>query len=108
MIAEIMIALGALFCAIGVLGVLRMPFFMSRCHAATIVTTLGTMLVMGGVAYYGLRTGEIDYSKNALLVLFAVMFTCPIASHAIMRASFKRNIRPENLVEDHFDEAWKK
>ena len=42
---------GSVFCVIGAVGVLRMPDFYSRTHAASVTDTLGAGLVLLGLMF---------------------------------------------------------
>lgn len=44
-----LLSTGAFFCAVGGLGILRLPDFYSRQHAAGITDTLGSSLVLIGL-----------------------------------------------------------
>ena len=52
LIGSILILLGAIFLFSAGLGMLRMPDVFTRLQAGTKASTLGNMLVLGGVAFY--------------------------------------------------------
>ena len=46
----VLLSLGAVFCVIGAIGLLRMPDFYSRTHPATVVDSFGAGLILVGLA----------------------------------------------------------
>jgi multicomponent Na+:H+ antiporter subunit G len=79
------------FMAVGSVGIVRLPDFFSRTHAASKVDTVGIVVVLLGVA---LLEG---FSLNAGKVLVAagfVMLTNPVAAHALARAALFHGIKP--------------
>lgn len=92
--------LGAVFLLLAAVGIIRMPDVYNRMQAGTKATTLGSILFLLGV---GLAE-PAWFGKIALLVLF-IIFTNPISSHALARASHAAGIVPsESTVEDALSE----
>jgi len=81
---------GVAFALIGSVGLLRMPDFYTRLHAAGITDTLGAGLILLGLA---LQAGWTLVSVKLLLILLFMWFTSPIATHALSRAAL---LDPEN------------
>ena len=107
MINEISIAslfLGTALCIISVIGVLRMPDFMNRFHATTILVTLGTFFTIFPVALFSVTTGDAGYAKSAVILLATTWLGGAVGSHALARAMFKRGLKPKNLVKDQMEE----
>jgi multicomponent Na+:H+ antiporter subunit G len=96
--------IGTALCMVGVIGILRMPDFMNRFHAGTVITTLGTGFLLLPVGLASIESGDAGYAKSALLLLAAVWLSGAVGSHAIARAMFRRGIKPENLVRDQMGE----
>ena len=82
--------IGAIFLFLGALGVLRMPDLYNRMQAGTKATTLGSILFMVGlgIGYYN----QICVCK-IIILLFFIIFTNPISSHALARAGHFAGIR---------------
>lgn len=76
---------GLFFCAIGVLGVFRLPDTPTRLHASGKVATLGL---------FGLLIGAfimIDSARLRILALgLFILMTSPVATHAIAAAHYRR------------------
>lgn len=83
LIGSILILLGAVFLFSAGLGMLRMPDFYTRIQAGTKASTLGNTLVLTGIAFY-----HPGWSLKILLVIYFVLMTNPISSHALARAAY--------------------
>ena len=99
-LGSLVILLGSVFLFSAGLGVLRMPDSYNRIQTGTKASTLGTILVLIGLAiYHPVWLGKI------LLLIFFVLLTNPVSSHALARASHRRHIRKTELtVVDRLDE----
>jgi multicomponent Na+:H+ antiporter subunit G len=83
LIGSILILLGAIFLFSAGLGLLRMPDAYTRLQACTKATTLGNMLVLAGLAFY-----HPGWTLKLVMIVYFVLMTNPISSHAIARAAF--------------------
>lgn len=82
---------GGLFCLVGGIGLLRMPDFFTRMHAASVTETLGVGLVLFGLL---LQAGWTLVAVKLLMVGLLVFFVSPTASHALARAALVRGVKP--------------
>ena len=82
---------GSAFVLIGSFGLIHLPDFYSRLHAAGISDTLGIVLVVLGLMIQA-GLGLIAV-KLAFLFIF-LFFTSPTATHAIARAALHSGLRP--------------
>lgn len=84
--------LGAVFYLIGALGIIRLPDVFARIHAASLVDTLGMLLlVLGMLVIEG-------FSQNTLrlfMIAMFILFTAPVATHALSRAALKEGVEPD-------------
>lgn len=78
---------GALFLLLASIGILRMPDVYNRMQTGTKATTLGSMFFLLGIGI----AQPAWLGKIVLLVIF-IVFTNPISSHALARASHRRGI----------------
>jgi len=76
---------GFFFCAVGVLGVIRMPDSLTRLHASGKVATLGLFGLLLGAALLMPST----WLRILALGLF-VLLTSPVATHAIAASVYRR------------------
>ena len=80
---------GSVFCVIGGIGIIRMPDFYTRSHAASITDTLGATLILLGL---GLHSGLNLVSVKLVFVLFLLHVTSPTATHALVKAAYSRGL----------------
>ena len=80
---------GSVFCVIGGIGILRMPDFYTRTHAASITDTLGATLILLGL---GLHSGGNRMAVKRAIVLFLLYVTSPTAAHALVKAAYSRGL----------------
>lgn len=88
-IAYFLMSTGAIFAVITVLGLLRFPDVYTRIHAGAVVLTISAVLVTLGTAIY---VWEFFLSMKVLLIGAFFLFSNPMATHAIARASYSRKI----------------
>lgn len=97
----VLILSGSAFVIIGGIGLLRLPDFYTRIHAAGITDTLGTwLIIMGLMLHEGLTLG----SAKLAMLLFFLLATGPLSSHALAKAAFMRGLDPlqgRDLVDRH-------
>ncbi len=71
---------GGILVVIGAIGMLRMPNFETRSHAASLVDVFGaSLIIIAVILQYG---WSIVSLKLALIILFLVI-TSPVAIHAL-------------------------
>ena len=83
---------GGFFCVVGAIGMLRMPDFYTRMHAASVVETLGAGLVLLGLV---LQAGFTLIAVKLLIVGLLIFFASPTATHALARAAMVRGLKPQ-------------
>ena len=88
-IADIFLLLGASFCFLAALGLIRMPDVYNRIQVGTKSATLGTIAIVFGV---GLLHPEW-WSKLVCIAGF-ILFTSPVSSSTIARSIYKAGIKP--------------
>ncbi|MGB5923452.1 MAG: monovalent cation/H(+) antiporter subunit G [Syntrophobacteria bacterium] len=76
---------GSLFVLLASIGLLRMPDLYTRIHPSSKAATLGTVLILIGIAVH-FEDGAI--AVRAVLISLFLFLTAPVASHMIARAGF--------------------
>ncbi|MBM41077.1 MAG: cation:proton antiporter [Acidobacteria bacterium] len=95
-VSMVLVAAGVFLLLTGALGLIRFPDFYSRMHAAGKCDTLGSLLILTGLASYQ----GFDLAAVKLLVVAVFIFiTSPTATHAIARAAHRNEI-PAWTAED--------
>ena len=82
---------GLFFVLGGTLGVLRLPDFFTRLHAAGMTDTLGAELVLLGLI---IQAGFSLMSVKLLLVALFLFITSPTATHAVASAAYQAGLKP--------------
>lgn len=88
----ISISAGLFFVLAGTLGVLRLPDFYTRLHAAGMTDTLGAELILLGLI---IQSGFTQMSLKLLIVAFFLFITSPTATHAVAHAAYKAGLKPK-------------
>ena len=86
-----LLSAGAFLVVIGALGLIRMPDFYTRMHAAGITDTLGADLILLGLM---VQAGFSLVTIKLFLVGAFLFFTSPTSTHAIANAAFTAGLRP--------------
>jgi len=87
----ICLSVGGIFCVIGALGLLRMPDFYTRMHAASVIDTLGAGLLLVGLL---LQAGFTLVAAKLLMVGMLIFLASPTATHALARSAMLRGLKP--------------
>jgi len=82
---------GGLFCVVGALGLVRMPDFYTRMHAAGVTDTVGAGLLLLGMI---LQAGFTMATVKLLMIALLLLFTNPTATHALAKAARARGLEP--------------
>ena len=90
-LAIVLMVGGAFFLMVSAIGLLRLPDFYARTHAVGKSETLGTILVLSGLAVY--NGWELSTVKILFIVAFALIAN-PTATHAISRAALRSGLAP--------------
>ena len=77
---------GLFFMIVGTIGILRMPDVLTRMHAAGMTDTIGALGLTIGMA---LQAGAGLVLVRLVLIWAFLVFTSPIATHALARAALK-------------------
>lgn len=87
-VSWILMMVGIVFVVSGAFGLVRMPDFYTRLHAASLTDTGGTIVV--GLALIVQAVFVFDNNMAAIkmtLIIFFTMFTSPTASHALAKTA---------------------
>jgi multicomponent Na+:H+ antiporter subunit G len=98
----LLVGAGGLFCVVGAIGLLRMPDFYTRMHAASVIETLGAGLILAGLL---LQAGWTLVAAKLGIVGLLIFFTSPAATHALARAALGRGLEP---LLDEKGGSWKR
>lgn len=88
-VADIFLLLGAIFCFLAALGLIRMPDIYNRIQASTKAATLGSLAVLTGI---GLLYPQW-WSKLVCIAGF-LLFSSPVSSSILARAVYRAGVKP--------------
>ncbi len=86
------LSLGLVFVLAGAIGVIRLPDFYTRMHAAGVTDTLGAELVILGLM---LQAGDWQTIAKLALVGLLLFLTSPTATHAVANAAHRAGHKPD-------------
>jgi len=105
-IGYILISIGILFDIFGCIGLVRFPDVYNRLQASTKCVTLGTILILVGVAVVH---GWGSIAAKAIICAVFILITSPTAAHAIAKGSHSAGIKLwEKSVADKYAEDKEK
>ena len=90
-IGAVLLVAGAIFMLIGSIGVIRLPDFYARTHAATNVDTLGIFLFVLGLA---VKEGASLLSLKLAFVAVFVLMVNPVGTHALASSALNYGLKP--------------
>ena len=82
---------GLFFIVVGSIGALRFPDVYTRLHAAGMTDTMGAGLVLVGLSF---QEGLTLITVRLLMIWAFLLFTSPIATHAVARAALHGKVEP--------------
>lgn len=87
----VLLLAGSAFALTGGIGVLRLPDFYTRLHAASLVDTAAVGLICLGLM---LQSESWLVAVKLLLILAFLFFTSPTAAHALAKAALGEGLKP--------------
>ncbi|MBN1362373.1 MAG: Na+/H+ antiporter subunit G [Sedimentisphaerales bacterium] len=103
-IGYILVAVGVLFNVFGCIGLVRFPDVYNRLQAATKCVTLGTVLLLAGVA---IASGVGATAAKAIICAVFVLVTSPTAAHAIAKGAYASGVKlwDQTVVDKYAEQA---
>jgi multicomponent Na+:H+ antiporter subunit G len=105
-IGYIMMVIGVMFDIFGCIGLVRFPDVYNRLQAATKCVTLGTVVLLVGVA---LICGWGPMSAKAIICAVFILITSPTAAHAIAKGAYAGGVElwEKSVVDKYAEEIDK-
>ena len=79
-----LVACGGFFLLAGGIGMLRMPNFYTRVHAASLIDTLGVFASLGALV---LQMDTVQTALKVALIALFLLITLPATTHALVKAA---------------------
>lgn len=92
LLANACLLVGGILCITGGVGLLRLPDFYARVHAAGLTDTLAAPLLLFGLA---LQMPWSLESAKVLLIVVLILATNPTATHAMAKAALHGGRKPQ-------------
>ena len=96
-ISIILLTAGSIFVLIGAFGLVRLPDFYTRMHAAGITDTLGAELLLLGMMF---QAGLSLVTVKLILISLFIFFTSPTSTHAVANAARVMGLKPMLVPEE--------
>ena len=97
LLSWLLLLAGGFFVMVGSLGLVRMPSFFTRVHAASITDTLGAGLMLLGML---LQSPDWIGAVKLILIFLFLALTGPSATHALAKAALHGGLRPASLDDE--------
>jgi len=97
-----LIATGSIFGIIGGIGVIRLPNFFTRIHAAGMAETMCAPMILAALM---LQSGLTLASVKLLAILVFLFLTSPTSSHALAKAALHSGIDPTSSEDSEKEDA---
>ena len=97
MIGEVLALVGALLVLVSAVGVVRFRDALTRLHALAKASTLGVLLVLGGVA---VNLRDLNDITSVVLAALLHLLASPPASNMVSRATYLATGLPEDAIDE--------
>ena len=97
-----LLAAGSIFVLIGAFGLIRLPDFYTRLHAAGMTDTLGAELILLGLMF---QAGLSLVTVKLILISLFIFFTSPTATHAVANAARVMGLKPMLVPDKDLENA---
>jgi multicomponent Na+:H+ antiporter subunit G len=87
-----LLLIGSFFSVVGGIGLIRLPDFYARGHAAGVTDTMGAGCILLGLC---LQTDSGLVVAKMLFILVFIVFTSPTASHALGKGAYLGGVKPQ-------------
>jgi len=102
MIANLFIFFGLIFFLSGTIGIIRFPDIYTRLQASSKCDGAGTVALFVG---FIIKEGFNTFSLRILIIIFFLLLTNPISTHAIARSAAIMGIKPWRKVSKNNNES---
>lgn len=102
-IGYILAIIGILFNIFGCIGLVRFPDVYNRLQASTKCVTLGTIMLLVGIAFI---SGSGALGAKAIICAVFILITSPTAAHAIAKGAYASGVKlwEKSIVDKYAEE----
>ena len=104
----VFMALGLLFSFGTTVGLIRLPDFYTRCHAASKGDTLSSLFMLSAMIIYVLQDWSLANLIVSIKIAFIIIFlfvASPTAAHVLLRAAYRSGAEPWTKPDDDEEEG---
>ncbi len=101
-LSAVLVLGGAFFLIVGGVGLIRLPDFYSRLHAAGVTDTAGAELILFAMM---LQAGFSWVTVKLILIGLFLFFTSPTSTHAVANAAYTAGLAPHDVDDGPGDAA---
>lgn len=96
-VSWILLVSGCFLCITGGIGLVRLPDFWARAHAAGINDSLGAGLILAGLMF---QSGLSLVTVKLIMIVIFIFITSPTAGHALYRSAHGHGVpfTPETRI----------
>ena len=87
-----LLLIGSFFGVVGGIGLVRLPDFYTRGHAAGVTDTMGAGCILLGLCF---QTDSGLIVAKLMFILVFIIFTSPTASHALGKGAYLSGLKPQ-------------
>jgi len=103
-LGAVLVAVGAFYELVGALGLLKLPGFFLRLHAATMSCIGGSVLSLIGTALLALGLEEMGTQRlyvagTCIVSAVIILLLAPSGSHSLAKAAYTANAAPKEPLE---------
>lgn len=95
-IAILLLLLGIIFSALGMLGVTRMPDVYTRLHATGKISAFGAVMILGAAVAV---LPDLTIFKGLVIIIF-LLLASPVVAHTISSAAYKTGLPMKQSLRD--------
>jgi multicomponent Na+:H+ antiporter subunit G len=103
-VAAVLVLIGALFALIASIGLLRLPDFYTRMHAASKAGTLGSCVMLMALAVHA---DDLAVTLRALGGVVFFLLTAPVSAHLLAKAAHGSGLKlwKGSVVDNYAEET---
>lgn len=91
---------GGGFLLIGAIGIIRLPDFWARLHAAGVIDTMGAEFILIGMMF---QAGFTQVTVKLILIGLFLFVTSPTSTHALANAAWVAGLLPQGMKKNESD-----
>jgi multicomponent Na+:H+ antiporter subunit G len=95
LLSWVLLSVGGIYILIGGIGVVRLPEFYTRMHAASLTDSIGTILILVGIM---LQAGVSLAAFKLMAILVFMLLTGPTATYALANAALMSGFKPDDAM----------